>query len=183
MNELSLYILDLVQNSIEAGAKNIAISITEDLDKDTFIIYIEDDGKGIPGEFIDKVIDPFFTTRTTRKVGLGLSLANQLAKDCNGTFSVDSSHRGTRLTIVLQHSHIDRPPLGNIVDTLLALIAANPNIDFVYTHKVNKQEFLFKTKDIRKIIGEDIPINLPGILEFIKNELILGLSNLGGGAD
>ncbi|WAM32881.1 ATP-binding protein [Caldicellulosiruptor morganii] len=183
MNELSLYILDLVQNSIEAGATIVKIEIIEDLVNDKFSISVKDNGKGIPKDVITKVTDPFYTTRKTRKVGLGLALASQLAKDCNGKFSVDSSGKGTEVKIELQNSHIDRPPLGNIIDTLLTLIATAPQVDFVYIHKTDKGVFAFDTKKLKDILGEDVPLNLPSVLEFIKRELSDGLSNLFGGAN
>lgn len=183
MNELSLYILDLVQNSIEAGATFVKIEVIEDLEKDIFSILIEDNGRGIPKEVIDKVADPFYTTRKTRKVGLGLALASQLAKDCNGKFSIDSSKSGTKIKIELQHSHIDRPPLGNIVDTLLSLICGAPDINFIYIHKIGKKEFVFDTSKLKNILGEGIPLNLPSVQMFIKEKLSKGLSNLFGGAN
>jgi len=183
LNELSLYILDLVQNSIEAGATFVKIEIVENLENDIFSISIEDNGRGIPKELLKEVTDPFYTTRKTRKVGLGLALASQLAKDCNGKLFIDSSENGTRVKIELQHSHIDRPPLGNIIDTLLLLVCGAPDVDFVYVHRVDRREFVFDTRRLKSVLGEDIPLNLPSVVEFIKEELSKGLSNLFGGAN
>jgi len=183
LNELSLYILDLVQNSIEAGATFVKIEVVEDLENDLFLISIEDNGRGIPKELINEVTNPFYTTRKTRKIGLGLALASQLAKDCNGKLFIESSENGTKVKIKLQHSHIDRPPLGNIVDTLLLLICGAPDVDFVYVHRADKKEFVFDTNKLKSVLGDDVPLNLPSVQEFIKEELSRGLSNLFGGAN
>ncbi|ADQ46261.1 histidine kinase [Caldicellulosiruptor kronotskyensis 2002] len=183
MNEISLYILDLVQNSIEAGASLVKIEIVEDLKEDLFTITIEDNGRGIPKDVIDKVTDPFYTTRKTRKVGLGLSLAKQVAMDCEGSFEIERLERGTKIVLKLKHSHIDRPPLGNITETLLALISGAPNVDFTFCYRNNQSEFIFDTKSIREILGNDVPLNTLSILDFIRGQLERGLSNLTGGAN
>lgn len=183
MNELSLYILDLVQNSIEAGASLVKIGIVEDLKEDIFVVTIEDNGRGIPKEDIDKVTDPFYTTRKTRKVGLGLSLAKQLAVDCEGSLVVESIKNGTKIVLKMRHSHIDRPPLGNITDTLLSLIAGAPFVDFEFCYRKDQNEFIFDTRIIREIFGEDIPLNTLSVLDFIRSQLESGLSKLAGGVN
>ncbi|BCS81250.1 ATP-binding protein [Anaerocellum diazotrophicum] len=183
MNDLSLYILDLVQNSIEAGASLVKIEIVEDLEEDLFTITIEDNGRGIPKEVIDIVTDPFYTTRKTRKVGLGLSLAKQLAMDCEGSFTVERLERGTKIVLKMKHSHIDRPPLGNIAETLLALISGAPDVDFIFCYRNNQSEFTFDTRSIREVLGDDIPLNTLSVLDFIRSQLESGLSNLTGGVN
>lgn len=183
MNEISLYILDLVQNSIEAGASLVKIEIVEDLKEDIFTITIEDNGIGIPKEVIDKVTDPFYTTRKTRKVGLGLSLAKQLAMDCEGSFTIERLERGTKIVLKMKHSHIDRPPLGNITETLLALISGAPDVDFTFCYRNNQNEFTFDTRSIREVLGHDIPLNTLSVLNFIRSQLESGLSNLTGGVN
>ena len=183
MNELSLYILDLVQNSIEAGASLVKIKIAEDLKEDLFTITIEDNGRGIPQDVIDKVTDPFYTTRKTRKVGLGLSLAKQLAMDCEGSFTIERLEKGTKIVLKMKHSHIDRPPLGNITETLLALITGAPDVNFKFCYKKDRNEFIFDTRSIRDILGDDIPLNTLSVLDFIRSQLESGLSNLNGGVN
>lgn len=178
MEDLSLHILDIVENSITAGATRIEISIVEDIKKDIFSIEIKDNGKGISEEILKKVIDPFYTTRTTRRVGMGLSLLAQSAKEAEGDISITSKEGvGTVVYAYFKHSHIDRRPLGNIIDTLVVLIAGNPAIDFLYEHKRGDNTYSIDTKEIRSQLGE-IPLNSPGVIGFIKKDMQDGLKGL-----
>ncbi|MDZ7303536.1 MAG: ATP-binding protein [candidate division KSB1 bacterium] len=150
MQDLSLHILDIVENSICAGAKNIEISVTEDLKKDLLIIEITDDGKGMDKEFAEKALDPFVTTRTERKVGLGLSLFAEAARMSSGYLEIRSNpQKGTKVQATFQHSHIDRKPLGDVGSTLLTLIAGNPQIDFIYCHIKNGMSFRLDSREIK----------------------------------
>lgn len=136
MEDLSLHILDIVENSITAGAKNIKIKIAEDIQKDQLIIEITDDGKGMSKVMKEKVLDPFFTTRTTRRVGLGLPLLAQAAKISGGDIQIQSEPgSGTKIKATFGYSHIDRQPLGDLGQTLKILIISHPEINFVYEHK------------------------------------------------
>ncbi|MGI6576021.1 MAG: ATP-binding protein [bacterium] len=129
MEELSLHILDLVQNSLGAGATWVKVVIVEDLAQDIFSLEIHDNGRGMDKKFLQRIFDPFATTRTTRRVGLGLSLLHMAAQQCNGKVEVDSiPGRGTKVSAVFQHSHWDRAPLGNIVATLITIISGNPEL-------------------------------------------------------
>lgn len=150
MQDLSLHILDVVENSITAGAKNIEISVSEDLAKDLLSIEIRDDGKGMDQEFAERVLDPFVTTRKERKVGLGLSLFAETARMSNGHLSIRSDAQGgTRVKALFQHSHIDRKPLGDLGSTLTTLIAGNPRIDFVYCHVKDGMKFFLDSKELK----------------------------------
>ena len=178
MEDLSLHILDIVENSITAGAKKIKINIIEDLKKDLMEITIKDDGKGINKEIIDKILGPFVTTRTTRNVGLGLSLFAEAARQAGGDIIIKSEPmKGTTVKATFQHSHIDRKPLGNITDTLVSLIIGNPEVDFYYFHKCNGRTFSFDTKEIKTTL-DGIPIYHPEIIRFIREELKKGISEI-----
>lgn len=169
MVDLSLHILDIAQNSIRAGATLIRIVIAEDFQKDLYSIVIEDDGKGMDEITLAQVTNPFYTTRTTRKVGLGLPLLKQNAEMCEGQLSISSEPgKGTMLKVVFKHSHIDRPPQGDIAATMKILIAGSPEIDFEYQHKVNGDGFKLKTKEIKETL-DGIPINEPEVLSFIES--------------
>ena len=147
---MSLHILDIVENSIRAKASRIEIKVVEDTRKDLLTIEIKDNGQGIDEETIKKVVDPFFTTRTTRKVGLGLPLLSQAARESGGDVEIESKvGRGTRVKATFGYSHIDRKPLGNMEKTLITLIAGNPEVDFRYEHKKDELEYHLDTKEIR----------------------------------
>src|SRR5690554_4683283 len=124
MRELSLHVLDIVQNSINAAASLISVYINEDIIEDLLTIKIKDNGRGIPEENLSQITDPFFTSRKTREVGLGLSLFAEAAWRCDGDFKIDSIvEKGTEVETLFRYSHIDRAPLGDIQGTLLTLIA------------------------------------------------------------
>jgi len=178
MKELSMNILDIAQNSIAAEAKNIKVFIEEDIKNNRFKIEIEDDGKGMDSEIMEKVTNPFFTTRTTRKVGLGIPLFKAAAEACNGKFSIESIlGKGTKITAEFQYDHIDRAPLGNIVDTIITLIQSDSNINFLYKHVKNNKEYVLDTKVIKEVLGE-VPINNIDVLMWIRKELEEGLKNI-----
>ena len=150
MEDLSLHVLDIAENSIRAKASRIEIKVVEDIKRDVLMIEIKDNGQGMDEKSIKRVIDPFFTTRTTRKVGLGLPLLSQAARESGGDFEIESKvGRGTRVKATFGYSHIDRKPLGNMEATLTTLIAGNPDIDFIYKHKKDDLEYRLDTKEIR----------------------------------
>lgn len=153
MKELSLHILDLVENSLKAQAKIVNITIAENMNKDLLSIEIVDDGKGMDKDFLEKVTDPFITTRKTRKVGLGISLTKAAAIRCNGTFKIYSKPgEGTKVTFTFKHSHIDRAPLGNMGQTISAIINQSDNSEIVYTHMYNNSKFVLDTREVKKIL-------------------------------
>ena len=181
MRELSLHILDLVQNSISAKANFIEITIKEDLIKDLFEICIKDNGKGMTPELVEAAYDPFTTTRSTRKVGLGIPLFKAAAQRCNGDLTIASKPgQGTEVKAWFVHSSIDRAPLGNISATIHSLVVCNPDIDFLYKHTVNQAYFQFDTREIKQIL-RNISIQNQEVSSWIKDFLDEGISNLYGG--
>jgi signal transduction histidine kinase len=151
MEDLSLHILDIVENSIAAMAKRIEIRIDEDRAKDLVTIEIRDDGKGMDEQTLKKALDPFFTTRTTRRVGLGLSLLAQAARDSEGTFDLSSSPgEGTTVNATFRLSHPDCKPMGDIGQTIRVLVMSHPEIDFLYEHKTDNSTYRFDTREVRK---------------------------------
>ncbi len=169
MKELSLHILDLAENSINAGASLIKILIDEDIENDLFKLCIKDNGKGMSKELLKNVDNPFVTTRKTRKVGMGISLMKLAAQRCGGNLQISSKvNKGTKLKCKFIHSHIDRAPLGSMSQTLVSLINNNSNIDILYVHKYNDEKFIFDTKKIKEILGE-VQINSIEVLLWIKD--------------
>lgn len=168
MEDLSLHILDIAENSIAAGAKNIELNVIENKEQDLLKIEIKDDGKGMTEDQIQKATDPFFTSRTTRRVGLGLSLLKQAAEAANGSMEIKSIvGKGTHVTATFQISNIDRQPLGSISDTIVAIIVAKPDIDVVYKFERDNYKFIFNTKDVREIL-KDNKINSASVISFIR---------------
>ena len=146
MKELSLHILDISQNSITAGAKLIELEIIENFNSDELTIKIKDNGKGMDEETVKKVSDPFFTTRTTRKVGLGISMFKANAELCSGWLEIKSELGvGTEISCLFKHSHIDRAPLGNMADTIMTMAMGLGNADLLYKHVYKSEEFIFDT--------------------------------------
>lgn len=171
MEDISLHILDIAENSISAGATLIKITISEDIAGDLFIVEIEDNGKGIPKDIRAKVLDPFCTTRTTRKVGLGLPLLAQSARETGGDISVRTGNTsGTIVTATFKQSHIDMKPLGDIAETLVVLIAGNPHVDFLFTYSKNSNTFSLDTRQIKEEL-DGVPIISPPVLSFLRNHL------------
>jgi signal transduction histidine kinase len=181
MRELSLHILDLVQNSLEAGATEVMLNISEDLGLDRLTFRVSDNGRGMDEKTCRQVLDPFVTTRTTRKVGLGLPLIDMSTKRCDGHLEIKSiPGHGTVVEAVYRHSHWDRPPLGNMVETLKAIIVANPELDFRFTHSVNGRVFSLQTKELTTILG-DISLTHPDVLDWLDEYLKSNFANLYGG--
>ncbi len=181
MKELSLHILDIAQNSITADATLVTISITEDTVKDVLTISIEDNGKGMSEEFLKKVRDPFTTTRTTRPVGMGISLFESAAKACEGGLDIKSELGvGTVVTTEFKHSHIDRAPIGDMAETFVTIIGTKPTIDFVYNHSINGESFTMDTRELRAVLGE-VPLDIPDVTMWIKENINESLNNILGG--
>ncbi len=168
MKELALHILDITQNSITAGAKNIGIYIMEDEAANTYAIRVEDDGCGMSKEMVQRVTDPYVTTRTTRKTGMGIPLFMHSAEQAGGLLKIESEPgKGTTLEALFEHNHIDRPELGDMAGILTILIGGSPDIRFRYHHQKSEQEFALDTNEIREIL-EGIPVNEPEVLRFIR---------------
>ncbi len=186
MKDLSLHILDLSQNSVSAGATLVKITINEDKASDKMTICIEDNGKGMDRDFLERVMDPFVTTRTSRKVGLGIPLMLAACKRCEGNLVIESEKDiGTKLTGTFRQSHIDRAPVGDMAETMLTLILTGSdggrNIDFVYRHIIDNREFCLDTREIRNALGSGVAIEEPEVLMWVKDYINEGLANLRGG--
>jgi hypothetical protein len=171
MKDLSLHILDIVENSVAAKANKIEIRISEDKKKDLLSVEIIDNGIGMDNETRQKALDPFYTTKTVRRFGFGLSLLSEAAKAANGHFSIRSEkEEGTRIKADFQSSHIDRKPLGDMGQTIITLVIGNPEIDLIYVHKKNNQKYSLDTRKIKAQL-KNAPINSPAGIRMIKEDL------------
>lgn len=183
MRELSLHILDLLENAVEAGASRIEIKIEEDLKTDWMVIEITDNGRGMSRELIEKVLDPFCTTRTTRHVGLGLPLFLEAARRCEGDLVVQSDPgKGTRVRATFRHSHIDRAPLGDIPGALMAILFSEHPVDLDYCHRIDSGEFRFDSSEIRNEL-ENVPLSHPKVRDWLVHVLHEGETNLVDGKE
>lgn len=171
MKELSLHLLDVAKNSVAAGAKHVSITLDEGADG-WLTIAIADDGRGMAPEFLARVTDPFTTTRTTRKVGLGLPLLRLTAEQTGGSLSIDSTLGvGTTLTARFQRRHLDCPPLGDLPGAVALLIQGSPEIELTYRHTTPKGEAALSTAELRDILGEDISLAEPEVFAWIQDYL------------
>lgn len=182
MRELSLNILDIAQNSVKANATLVRISIDET--EDTLSFEIADDGKGMTADFLSRVTDPFTTTRTTRKVGLGLPLLKMEAEMTGGSFSIRSrsekeyKDHGTEVFASFNKKSIDYIPLGDIIGTLCVLVQGAEDIDFIFTHRLPGGEVAFSTKEMREILG-DAPLGSPEVILWLREYLSESYSEIG----
>jgi len=169
MKDLALHILDILQNSVSAGATLIKVQIAEVPAKDKYLVTFIDNGKGMDAETVKQVTDPFFTTRTTRKVGLGLSLLKQNAERTGGSMHISSEPgKGTEVDVMFVFDNIDRLPTGDIAGTMALTVSSYPAIDFMYTHTTPNGIFVFDTKEIKETLG-DLPISNPQVIAFMKD--------------
>ncbi|MBO4563194.1 MAG: sensor histidine kinase [Clostridia bacterium] len=176
MKELSLNILDIAQNSIHAEASLVKIILTET--DETLKLEIMDDGKGMSEDFLARVTDPFSTTRTTRKVGMGLPLLQLAAEQTGGSMTITSRERalhpedhGTEVTALFYKNHLDFTPLGDVISTVVSLVQGSPDVDFLYVHELPDRTVELDTRDIREVLG-DIPLSAPDVLVWIRETLI-----------
>lgn len=182
MTEISLNILDVAENSIRAEASLVEISVEVDVDTNRMIVVIKDDGCGMSPEQTSRVEDPFFTTRTTRKVGLGIPFFKMAALGTGGDFSITSRvNEGTLVRAEFVLDHIDRMPLGDISGTIYTLIHFHPDTDFCYRYRYNDREFVLDTRQMRKILG-GIPLDTPEVAEYIREYLTENKADVDGGA-
>jgi hypothetical protein len=171
MKELSLNILDIAKNSVKAGASVIWITLTET--DETLEIAVKDDGCGMTPDFLASVTDPFTTTRTTRKVGLGIPLFKLASEQTGGTFGITSrdeaahpEDHGTETAATFYKNHIDFTPLGDVVSTVVTLIQADPEIRWVYTHRMPDRTVSLDTDELKAVLG-DVPLNEPEVIAWI----------------
>lgn len=178
MLELALHVLDIAENSTRAGAKTITLKIREDEAEDCLHMEVIDDGVGMDDEALIKALDPFYTTKKVRRVGLGLPMLSQAASGTGGQLILESHPgEGTRLDVSFGLHHIDRQPLGDIAGVLVSLITGNPDTRFVYSHEHNGRFFDLDTEEIKKELG-DVPINHPEVLKFIRTLVKEGLQEI-----
>jgi hypothetical protein len=175
MKTISDHILDIIQNSIRAGATLIEIMVEENKINDICILQISDNGCGMDKRMLEQATDPFFTTRKTRKVGLGLSLLKQNAEAANGKFNIISEvNKGTTVKAIFQYSNIDRPEPGDIWNTLFLTMLGNENLELIYEHKTNKGAFRFSSNEIKSNV-EGVSMQQTeirtAIIDFIKNNI------------
>ncbi len=171
MRDLSMHVLDIAQNSIKAGASLVEISFVW---KETMLtLLIKDDGCGMSEEFLKKVLDPFTTTRTTRKVGLGLAMLEQSVQMSGGAFDIQSTKGvGTTVKAVFDTAHIDCLPMGDMCDTLFSLAFLNPDTpEFFYTAHKGDQQVTFDTREIRNALGPDIPFTQNDVALWIQESI------------
>ena len=176
MKELSLNVLDITMNSVKAGATLINIHIYEDDER--LKLEIIDNGSGMTAEFLRGVIDPFCTTRTTRKVGLGIPLLKLAAEQTGGEVNITSRHEseypqdhGTQVSATFYKQHIDFTPMGDIISTVTTLIQGSPDVDFEFRHKSNTFDVSLDTREVREVLGPEIPLSEPEILLWIADNL------------
>jgi len=178
LRELALHILDIAENSISAGADKIRITVSERINEDILEIAIEDNGKGMDSETLSMITDPFITSRTTRKVGLGIPLLKAAAEACEGTFDMQSTVGvGTTVQTALKHSHIDRMPLGDISGTMQTLIIGTPEVNWVFEYETDTDSFIFDDKPIKDTL-DGVPLSEPAVMKFIREMLDEGIQSL-----
>ena len=181
MKEISLHVLDIIQNSVAAHATLIEIELCVDHAQDRMALSIADNGCGMTETFQREVLDPFVTTRTTRKVGLGIPMFKAGAEAAGGAFSLKSTCGvGTRIEASYQISHWDRPPLGDMAETLYASILCNEKVDFVFAYKVDGKSFQADTREVKTILG-GVPLHMPELSAWLKEYLYEGIEALNGG--
>jgi len=175
MRDLSLHILDIAENSIAAGARRIDIRIEESRRLDRLTLEIADDGRGMDKALLARALDPFVTTKTTRRIGLGLPLLAQAAEAAGGKLSLSSRPgRQTKVQATFRLGHIDLKPLGDVAQTLTVLIVGHPEIDFRYVHKADGRVFRFDTRDLRAQL-DGLSCATPHVLAVIRKEINDGL--------
>lgn len=182
MRELSLHIMDLAQNCVKAGASLMELRVEEDDQKDSLLISIKDNGCGMDEEFARRVESPFTTTRTTRKVGLGIPMFKENALLTGGDFHLTTKKGvGTEICAVFVLSSIDRMPMGDLAGTVLLLVQANPKMDIRLDVRVNENSYSFDTREVRQVLGDDVPLDLPEVSAWMQENLTEGIEALHGG--
>jgi hypothetical protein len=164
--------LDIAENATAVGAQLVEIIISQDTERDRLQIVIRDNGRGMDRDMVEKADDPFFTTRTTRRVGLGLALLRQATREAGGDFSITSEPgQGTEVRGTFQASHIDRKPIGDMASTLVTLILGNPDVDFVYESNFDGERKRVDTRLIKEELNGTTSISDPTVLKLIKDTI------------
>ena len=169
MKDVSYHILDIVQNSLNAGARRVEIDLMEESRTGRFTLKITDNGQGMTAEMLKQATDPFFTTSVTKKVGLGLPLLKQNAELTEGSFHIESvENKGTIVTAVFNSFHIDMIPMGNLAMTFRTLISSNPERDFVYRHRKDEEGFTLDTSEIQNQL-DGVCLNKREVLDYLTD--------------
>jgi hypothetical protein len=183
MREIALHLLDIAENSVAAQSKNISVHVHEDLLHDRLCTCVIDDGHGMDAATVQQVLDPFYTTRTTRNVGLGIPLLKLAAEMADGSFSLESEPgSGAWVEAGFRHSHIDRMPLGDLPSTFLTLLISHPHINWTFLYRVTNyhnqsDDFLFESAEFINQLG-DISITEPEVLTFLRGLIEEGVQAL-----
>lgn len=179
MKELSLHIYDLLENSIAANATLIYLTINDSKTDNVYAFTIEDNGRGMSREFLAKVTDPWTTTRTTRKVGMGLPLIKMNTENAGGGTQIESEEgKGTTLKFWFQHNHIDRPPMGDIAGTIVMLCSQYQSIHFIYKHITDSGEYIFDTEEVKEAL-DGISIQEISVMRYLKEMIVENLIEIG----
>ena len=183
MTEISLHVLDIVKNSVKANATLVEINISEDVESNLLTIEIVDNGCGMDEEFLKDVLSPFKTTRTTRKVGMGLSLFKSACELTGGNLTIESQvGKGTKVKASFVYDSIDRQPLGNMASTMSVLIGGNDKVDYIYRHRYKENSFEFSSVGVRKILGNEVSLSNIDVLNWIEDYITEQTQNMYGGA-
>ena len=182
MKEIALHLLDLAENSVSAHAKNVRIDVREDFRVNQLVTVVQDDGDGMSEEVVKQVTDPFYTSRTERKVGLGIPLFKASAEACHGGLNISSKRgAGTKIEANFQHSHIDRMPLGDLSSTFLTLVLTHPEVHWVFNYsfcppyKSTARTFEFDDQPVKEAL-QDVPLTHPDVITFIRSSLEEGIA-------
>ena len=171
MAEISLHLMDLIENSISAGASMVELYIYQNRKKDFMIITIIDNGKGMSDDVIERAQDPLFSTKEGKNWGLGIPLFKQTAEMCDGFFRINSiENRFTKVEVGMKLSHIDRPPMGDLVGTIISVILGHPDLDFSLFLDVDGAKYNFSTKEVREVLGE-VPLISPEVIKYLEKDL------------
>lgn len=178
MRELALHLLDIVENSVSARADTIQILVQEDSQSDRLRMVVEDNGSGMDAAMLARVVDPFVTSRTTRKVGLGIPLLKAAAEACNGFFNITSTLGvGTRVEVEFQRSHIDRMPLGNLPATIITLVIGSPQVHWLFRYEVDGRVFEFDDEPVKQALA-GVPLSEPSVLAYLREMLEIGVDEV-----
>lgn len=178
MNDLSLHIIDIIQNSLSAGASRITVAVDENVTADKLTITVADNGRGMTPDQVARLSDPFYTTRTTRRVGMGIPLLRQSAEQAAGSLTVESQPGlGTQITAAFQYSHLDRPPLGDLAGSFVLMVAANPEIRFILNYSYNGKTYRFDTDEVKEALG-NIPLNEPAVVRMLTEMVSENITEL-----
>lgn len=179
MKDLSMHIMDIAQNSITAKSSKLHIVISENMDDDTYTIIIKDNGIGMTRDYLSTISDPYVTSRSTRKVGLGIPLLKQNAERTGGAIEILSEPgEGTTLRAEFIFTHPDRPPIGDIAGTIVLLCVANPELELTYHHITNTGEYNYNTVEIRETL-DGVSISEPSVARFLKEMINENLNQIG----